>query len=260
MRSFSLSVTYLRRTCRILKPKVRSIMKNLSAPDSIVVSVVIPAFNEEPTVGQVVERACKVLEELALPSEVIVVDDGSTDNTAVVAEYHGATVISNNHRLGKGSALRRGFNVCRGSVIVTLDADGSHRPEEIPKVLKPILNGGLDAVFGYRFHNPLVFPIPKYRVMGNLLFSHLIGLFIGRRIVDSQCGFRSFRSSKLKELNLSSRWFEIESEMLIKVIKKRLRYIEIPVTFEKPSTPSKLNSIKDGFTILCRILASVINL
>lgn len=226
--------------------------------DNVLVSVVIPAFNEEQTVGEVVARTCRVLEESAYSYEVIVVDDGSSDYTALVAEKCGARVIRNNCRMGKGTALRRGFSVCRGNVIVMLDADGSHQPEEIPMLLKPILNGGLDAVFGYRFHNPHKPPITELRVIGNQLFNHLISLFTRKRITDSQCGFRAFKACIVKEMKISSKWYEIESEMLIKTIQKGHRFIEVPVTFENASD-SKLNSIKDGFTILCRILANIIS-
>lgn len=230
-------------------------MKDLRSLDSVSVSVVIPAFNEEKMVSEVVERASRVLEELGLPFEVIVVDDGSSDNTAVVAESFGANVIRNNYRVGKGIALRRGFNVCRGNVIVTLDADGSHQPEEIPSLLKPILNSGFDAVFGYRFHNPTSPPITEFRFMGNRLFDYFIYLLTRKRIVDSQCGFRAFRTSIVKSMKLSSRWFEIESEMLIKVIKGKYRFIGVPVTFTIASSPSKLNSFRDGLIILLKILS-----
>lgn len=237
---------------------MRLLMKDLRGSESVFVSVVIPAFNEEQTVGRVIVRARKVLEELALQYEVIVIDDGSSDYTAVVAEGCKATVIRNNCRMGKGIALRRGFHVCRGDVIVTLDADGSHQPEEIPMLLKPILNGGFDAVFGYRFHNPENFPITEIRFIGNQLFNNLIKFFTRKRITDSQCGFRAFRARIVKEMTLSSKWFEIESEMLIKVIRKKHRFIEVPVTFASASSSSKLNSIKDGLTILCKILANTL--
>jgi glycosyltransferase involved in cell wall biosynthesis len=215
---------------------------------------VIPAFNEEKTVGEVVERASRVLEELGLSFEVIVVDDGSNDDTAVVAESFGAKVIRNNYKMGKGIALRRGFNVCRGNVIVTLDADGSHQPEEIPSLLKPILNSGFDAVFGCRFHNPTSPPITEFRFMGNQLFDYFIYLFTRKRIADSQCGFRAFRTRIVKSMKLSSRWFEIESEMLIEVIKGKYRFIGVPVTFAIASSSSKLNSFRDGLIILLKIL------
>lgn len=228
-------------------------MKDLRGSDSVLVSVVIPAFNEEQTVGVVVERTCGALEELGLPFEVIVVDDGSSDDTAVVAESFGAKVIRNNYRMGKGITLRRGFNVCRGNVVVTLDADGSHQPEEIPSLLKPILNNSFDAVFGYRFHNPTRAPITEFRFVGNRLFDYFIYLLTRKRIVDSQCGFRAFRTHIVKKMKLSSRWFEIESAMFINVIKGKYPFIQVPVTFAIASSPSKLNGFRDGLIILLKI-------
>ena len=232
-------------------------MKYSRNVDNVSVSVVIPAFNEEQTVGWVVRRTYEVLEELGLPFEVIVVDDGSDDATALVCKKYGARVIKNRHRMGKGTALRIGFHACKGDVIVTLDADGSHQPKEIPLLLKPIFNGSSDVVSGLRvFSSTSSVGMVKFRALGNLIFSYFISLLAGRKVVDSQCGFRAFKTDLVKEMELSSKRFEIESEMLIKFLKKKHRFVEVPVSC-KFSVSSKVNVLFDGFLILRKILACV---
>jgi glycosyltransferase involved in cell wall biosynthesis len=231
-------------------------MKHSRNVGNVSVSVVIPAFNEEQTVGWVVRRTCQVLEESGISFEVIVVDDGSDDYTALVCEKHGARVIKNGHRTGKGTALRTGFHSCRGDVIVTLDADGSHKPEEIPRLMAPIFNDGFDFTLGLRafdLRGPLRVRLSH---LGNLVFSFLISLFFGERVFDSQCGFRAFKSDVIREMNISSRRFEIESEMLINLLKKEYRFVEVPVT-SKFTGSSNINVLGDGFLILRRILFCV---
>ena len=228
--------------------------KSDKGEDTPAVSVVIPAFNEELTVGKVVQRTCQVLAELNLSFEVIVVDDGSRDGTAMVCEMSGAKVVRNGRRMGKGTALRKAFDICRGDVIVTLDADGSHRPEEIPSLMAPILNGGFDVALGTRAFG-LGSPLRvRFSHLGNLIFSFLISLFSGERVFDSQCGFRAFRSHVVKGMDISSRRFEIESEMLIKFVKKKCRFTEVPIS-GKFSGSSNVNVLADGFLILGKILS-----
>jgi len=230
--------------------------KSDGSVDLPVVSVVIPAFNEELTVGQVVLRTCQVLEELNLPFEVIVVDDGSHDRTAFICEKSGVKVLRNEYRMGKGMALRKAFNVCRGDVIVTLDADGSHQPEEIPCLVTPILNDGFDVALGSRVFSLGSSLRVRFNHLGNLIFSFLISLFSGQRFLDSQCGFRAFRSHAVKGIDISSRHFEIESEMLIKLVKKKYRFVEVPIR-SKLSGSSNVNVLVDGFLILGKILSCV---
>jgi len=228
--------------------------KSDEGEDPLAVSVVIPAFNEELTVGKVVKRTCQVLAELNFPFEVIVVDDGSHDGTAIACEMSGAKVVRNGRRMGKGTALRKAFDICRGDVIVTLDADGSHRPEEIPRLIDPILNDGFDVALGTRAFD-LGSPLRvRFSHLGNLIFSFLISLFSGERVFDSQCGFRAFRGHVVKEMDISSRRFEIESEMFIKLVKTKCRFTEVPIS-GKFSGSSSVNVLADGFLILGKILS-----
>ena len=115
-----------------------------------VISVVIPAYNEEKNIGEVLSKTISVMESLGSSYEIIVVDDGSIDRTLEIASTYKVTVLSNGRNKGKGYALRKGFQHARGDVIVTIDSDGAHDPKDIPEMLKPIFNGA-DVVSGSRF-------------------------------------------------------------------------------------------------------------
>ncbi|MEM3641964.1 MAG: glycosyltransferase family 2 protein, partial [Candidatus Bathyarchaeia archaeon] len=117
------------------------------------ISVVIPVFNEEPTVGNIIERAKKAVETTGLPYEILVVDDCSTDNSLGVSLKSKVKVLSLKEHMGKGYALRLGFKKAKGDIIVTMDSDGSHNPEELPKLLEPILKDEADFIIGSRFLN-----------------------------------------------------------------------------------------------------------
>ncbi len=221
-------------------------------------SIVIPVFNEERTIGDVITRTKSIMEQSKLPYEVLVIDDGSLDRSAEISQASEAQVLREDHQ-GKGYALRLGFKQAKGKVIVTLDSDGSHNPEEIPLVLRDIIENKVDFVIGSRFLNTGVnIPkIPKVNRVGNRMFNNLIRLFTGVKISDSQSGFRAIRSSVIKKMKLNSRGYEVESEMLVKALKMGARVAEIPVSFEQRTVGrSRLDPLKDGTRILYSIITS----
>jgi glycosyltransferase involved in cell wall biosynthesis len=225
------------------------------------VSVVIPVFNEEETVGDIVARTKNTLEKMHVSYEVLVVDDGSMDRSADVAEESKAHVLRGSHR-GKGYSLRSGFRHARGELVVTLDADGSHKPEEIPLVLEPIRENRADFVIGSRFFNSEAnkAKVPRLNRTGNKLFNDLIGALTGVKISDSQSGFRAFRSSLIKRMRLSSRGYEVESEMLVKALRIGAWVEETPISFDQRTVgTSKLDPIQDGARILYAIMASYLS-
>jgi len=222
------------------------------------VSVVIPVFNEELTIGDIVARTRSTLEQLKLPYEVLVVDDGSVDRSAEISQASEAQVIREAHQ-GKGHALRLGFKRAKGDVIVTLDSDGSHQPEEIPLILRCMIENKVDFVIGSRFFDTEVnnAKIPNLNRIGNRVFADLIRLFTGMKISDSQSGFRAIRSSVIKKMRLKSRGYEVESEMLVKAVKMGVRVAEIPISFEQRTIgKSRLDPFKDGTKILYSIITS----
>ena len=225
------------------------------------VSVVIPVFNEEVTVGNVVTRTKNTLERMGVSYEILVVDDGSLDRSADIAQKLEAQVLRKAHQ-GKGFALRYGFMRAKGEVVVTLDADGSHKPEEIPMVLRYLVEGRADFVIGSRFSisEDNKTKIPKINRAGNRLFNDLIWYLTGALTSDSQSGFRAIRSSLIKRMKLSCRGYEVESEMLVKALKMGAKVAETPISFDQRTVGrSKLDPIKDGARILYAIIASYLS-
>ena len=186
-------------------------------------AVVIPAHNEEKRIGRVLEAT----ENYA--SLIILVDDGSDDKTAQVAQKFKVKVLRHTINLGKGAALKTGcqaaFKMGVG-IVVTLDADGQHQPEDIPRFLKTIQEKKVDLVLGSR---NLGFGMPLIRVLGNKLDSFLIARFFKIYVTDPLCGFRAFTRKAYSKMNWESSGYEVETEMVIRAGIKNLSYVEIPI-------------------------------
>jgi glycosyltransferase involved in cell wall biosynthesis len=225
--------------------------------DDVLVSVVIPVFNEALTVGNIIERLNVVMQKSGFTYELIVVDDCSTDSSLEISKKLYANVLSLKTHMGKGCALRAGFAKARGSVIATIDSDGSHRPEELPRLLAPVLRNEADLVIGSRYLSRNFSVERKFNVAGVRLFNFLIKLLIGTTVSDSQSGYRVMKSEVLKGICLKSREYEIESEMLVKIAKRGFRIVEVPISFDQRTYgTSNLDPIVDGLKILLSIVSS----
>lgn len=237
------------------------IEKQYQERKKIFVSIIIPVFNEEITIGDIVFRTKKTLEAWGKTYEVLVVDDGSTDKSASIAKERKAIVLRTSHK-GKGFALRYGFRKAKGNIIVTLDADGSHQPEEIPLILRFLIKNTADFVVGSRFGDSEAnkTKIPKINRLGNRLFNNLTGYLTGVKISDTQSGFRAIRTSLIKEMKLKSHGYEVESEMLVKALKMGAKVTETPISFDQRTVGnSKLDPLRDGVRILYAIIASYLS-
>jgi len=218
------------------------------------VSVVIPAFNEQKTIGHVIEETIQVMDGLDIPYEIIVVNDGSTDRTGQVATTYKATVLTNETNRGKGYAVRKGFEQATGEVIVTIDSDGAHSPKEIPDLLEPLSNG-TDIVAGSRFLGKNAYSTTRLNRIGNFIFNTAIATLTGTRVTDSQTGFRAFKKEVLEKLNLASSGYEIETEITVKSLRNGFTFQEKPITCkQRQYSASKLKIIKDGTKILKTML------
>jgi len=229
------------------------------AMNALTISVVIPAYNEEENIESVLCRTGEALETLNLPYEIIVIDDGSTDKTRFLAEKHKVTVISNGNNHGKGYALKRGLEDARGELVIMMDADGSHRPEDIKCLISPLLNGA-DVVMGSRFVGKREKDsTKKLHILGNKLFNLLIRILTKQYITDSQTGFRAFKKEVLKEIKITCDGYAVETELTVKTLRNGFVVREEPITYERRKNGcSHINPIRDGIKIFkAMIVASI---
>jgi glycosyltransferase involved in cell wall biosynthesis len=222
---------------------------------TMLLSIIIPVYNEELTVGNIIDRVKLVMQQTGLKNEIIVVDDCSYDKSLEVAKKRSAKIYTLKQHLGKGYALRAGFAKAKGDIIVTIDSDGSHKPEELLEVLTPVLEDKADLVIGSRYLNHKSVTARKLNAFGVKLFNYFIQLLTGVAITDSQSGYRAMKRGVLKNQNLKSGEYEIESEMLVKTAKKNFRITEVPISFEQRTYGrSGVDPLIDGFKILLSII------
>jgi glycosyltransferase involved in cell wall biosynthesis len=222
------------------------------------VSIIIPAFNEEKSVADVISGTITVMDHLNLPYEIIFIDDGSTDNTGVIASLFKVKVLVNKKNRGKGYSLKKALQHASGEVIVTIDSDGEHKPKEIAPLLEAVL-GGIDVASGSRFMNVNAGVTTKLNQIGNHLFNLVIMILTRKRVTDSQTGFRAIKRDALEKLNLLSDGYEIETEITVKSLKNGFSFREIPVTVERRKFgASKIKILKDGNRIIGTILKTSI--
>jgi len=221
----------------------------------MLLSIIIPMYNEELTVGNIIDRVKTSAAQTGLQTEIIVVDDHSYDHSLLAAGRHGVRLYSLKHHLGKGYALRAGFAKASGDIVVTIDSDGSHKPEELSEVLAPILRDQADLVIGSRYMNHKHVATRKLNAFGVRLFNYFIELSTGVAISDSQSGYRAMKREVLRSQKLYSGEYEIESEMLVKTAKKKFRIAEVPISFEQRTYGrSGVDPLIDGSKILFWII------
>jgi glycosyltransferase involved in cell wall biosynthesis len=213
------------------------------------VVVVIPAYNEERFIGSV------VLKILKFPVTVIVVDDGSTDDTAAIALAAGATVIRHPNNRGKAQALNSGFTAGRKqqpAVIVMIDGDGQHLPEQMETLVRPVLEDRADIVIGSRY---LRKPegVPSHRVVGHWFFNQVTRLSSGVNASDSQSGYRAFSPKAYNAELFHSSNFTVESEMQFIAHEHGLRVLDVPITILYTDKP-KRSPWQQGLGVLNGIL------
>jgi glycosyltransferase involved in cell wall biosynthesis len=212
----------------------------------------VPAYNEARFIGSL------VLAALAHVDKVVVVDDGSSDQTVEIARRAGATVIRHHANRGKAAAVNTGFTYLRQlkpRAVVMLDGDGQHAADDIPRVLTPIVEDGADIVVGSRFLN-IKSDIPVYRQIGQHGLNLATNLASGVRISDTQSGYRAFSKRAIEELSFGQGGFSIESEMQFLIRDHDLRVVEVPiqVTYDEPA---KRNPFRHGMQVINGILRLV---
>ncbi len=221
----------------------------------MLLSVIIPVYNEELTVGNVIDRVKVALQKIGLQHEIIVVDDHSYDHSVEVVREHNSKLYSLKQHMGKGYGLRAGFAKAKGDIIITIDSDGSHRPEELPRVIAPVLKDQADLVIGSRYLNQKNVAARKLNAFGVRIFNVLIQFLTGTTVTDSQSGYRAMKREVLNKQKLKSGGYEIESEMLVKTAKEGFRVAEVPISFEQRTYGhSGVDPVIDGSKILLSIV------
>ena len=207
----------------------------------------IPAFNEEKNIAVLITQLKKITDK------IVVCNDGSTDLTSKIAEELGATVINHEKNLGYGAAIRSIFLKSKdldGDILVTFDADGQHRIEDINGVINPIINGESDLVIGSRFLDESEKEIPRYRKVGINVITKITNATIKKQLTDSQSGFRAYSKKVLNELNPSELGMGISTEILIKASAKNFRISEVPIKIIYNGDTSTHNPISHGSSVL----------
>lgn len=211
------------------------------------VSVVIPAMDEEETIGECIRRSLAVFSEMGIEGEVIVADS-SSDSTPQVALSLGAEVVRP-EKLGYGNAYLAGFEKARGRYIIIMDGDLTYDPREMPQFISLLASGEADFVIGTRLKGTIkkgAMP-PLHRHIGNPLLTRILNLLFGSGISDAHCGMRAITREALEGLNLRAGGMEFASEMVIGASRKRLRIREVPITYHPRKGVSKLRTFSDGW-------------
>ncbi|KKH59381.1 dolichyl-phosphate mannose synthase [Methanosarcina mazei] len=233
--------------------------KNEESPDARGTSpqnitVVLPAYNEEVSIGSI------VLLTRHYSDSVIVIDDGSSDRTARIAEKAGAHVIVHEANKGKGAALKTGFAAAAdlgADIIVTMDSDGQHNPSDIPKLVAPIIDGYAEMVNGSRYLTHQDKNTPIYRRFGQTILDTATKMNSGLKITDSQSGFRAFSASTKNVFRFNARGMAIESEMLADAGRSGLRITEVEIGVRYDVDGSTMSPIKHGLGVLVMVLKDV---
>jgi glycosyltransferase involved in cell wall biosynthesis len=215
------------------------------------VSFLIPAYDEARTIGEVLDR----IAGLDLDAQTIVVDDGSTDDTAAIAEGRGALVVRQANR-GKGAAIRAAIPLAEGEIAVIQDADMEYDPIEVPGLIEPIVSGAADVVYGSRLSGGR----PQrahlfWHLAGNRFLSLLTGVLFNTTLSDMETGYKAFRTDVLRSLDLREDGFGIEPEITGQICKRRLRVYELPISYYGRSyDEGKKITWRDGFRAIWVLL------
>jgi glycosyltransferase involved in cell wall biosynthesis len=238
----------------LMEPLTNNSDQAITNKRNAVIMAIIPAYDESKNIAEIVSETAKYV------TSIIVVDDGSHDNTAELAASMNAKVVRNRHNAGKGAALKRGLVEClkyNPDIVVTLDGDGQHDPADIPKLLEPIENEEADMVIGSRYGKSIVnLEVPRYRKFGLSFIDFMNKSLIRSPIRDTQSGFRVYARDVLSMMaHYSSSGFGAETEQLATAELYGLRIVEIPVTvkYEGLGRTSKQHALLQGAHIISAI-------
>ncbi len=245
------------RGCQGLVEKELGAYRSINSPSfkqqqtdrDYLVSIVIPVYNEEATVARVVSRVAA----LPLNSEIIIVDDCSTDKTreilARVTDMRNVQVILKDQNAGKGAALRTGFEHATGNFVVVQDADLEYDPRDIPPIIQPLMRGEADIVYGSRFIGDVVHDESFIHRLGNWVLTQASNLFTGLKLTDMETCYKAFTREAMEAVSIDQDRFGIEPEVTAKLARRGFRFKEVPISFyeSRGYDEGKKIGIKDLF-------------
>lgn len=224
--------------------------KNITLKSVAKIAIVFPALNECEAVGKILDEVKNVMTDYDF--DLVVVDGHSTDGTDKIAKKHGAIVLYQPGK-GYGDALKTGFlyakNKLNSEILVMLDADLTYDPKDIPKLVRPIMDGDAELVIGNRFAGMQEGAMPAVNQIGNKAISTLANMSLGIGISDTQSGMRAFKAELLDEVNLMAVGMPFALEMLAKARSVNSRMLELPISYRPRVGETKLSPLKDGFRI-----------
>ena len=212
------------------------------------VSVVIPAYNEMKTIAEIVRR----VQATGIPEEIVIVDDGSTDGTRdVLKQLEGngnVRVILRERNQGKGAAVMDGIRAANGEVILIQDADLEYDPRDFPGLLRPIEEGIADVVYGSRFLGAARRPTMFWHMVANKLLTLMTNILYNNILTDMETGYKVFRRDIVIDMTIHARRFDFEPEFTAKILKRKVRIFEVPITFNpRDYSEGKKIKLKDAF-------------
>jgi len=211
-------------------------------------SVIIPVFNEVGSINEIIQRVSNV----GIAEEIIIVDDGSTDGTrdllAVMQGRKGLRVLLHECNLGKGSAVRTGINAASGDLLLIQDADLEYDPCDYPRLLDPLEHGLADVVYGSRFLGGPRRVMMFWHMIANRLLTLVANLLYDTMLSDMETGYKVFRREVLDGVTLRAKRFDFEPEFTAKMLKRKKRIFEVPITFNpRDYSEGKKIKLKDAF-------------
>jgi glycosyltransferase involved in cell wall biosynthesis len=218
-------------------------------------TVIIPAYNEKNTIQEIVRR----VKAMKMVDEIIIVDDGSTDGTrALITPMDGkesVKVILHEKNQGKGAAVRNGISAATGDVLMIQDADLEYDPREYPNLMKPIEEGLADVVYGSRFlgapHRAILF----WNMVANKLLTLMTNILYNTILTDMETGYKVFKREVVADIKIHAKRFDFEPEFTAKILKKKVRVFEVPITFNpRDYSEGKKIKMKDAFEAVWTLL------
>ncbi len=213
------------------------------------VCILIPTLNE----GKTIEGIVKEFKSMGF-SDILVIDGHSTDDTVKKAQNAGAEVVIQSGT-GKGQAVSQAFGIIKSKYVVMIDGDGTYLPEEVDKILEPVVAGTADHAIGNRFAKYQKGAFTGLNLFGNRILNKIFGFAYGVWLEDILSGYRAFNQNAIRQIELNRTGFEVETEITVECVKKDLKIVEVPITYlaRVSGAATKLKPIRDGFRIASTI-------